>query len=256
MNYKLLMDTAVLAGEIMLRAGAETFRVEDTINRILKNADLQTTEAFVIPTGFFATLDDPSIDAITVTKRINDRSTNLNKIYKVNNISRMLCEDTITVEAAYEALIAVTKEKQYSALIRSICIIFVAASFTMLLGGRTADGTAAAVTGAVLAFCWYWLKKWKINIFMQDLILSAVIAIMSVSSMYCFSTVIRYDLVIIGAIMPLVPGVAITNAIRDTLQGDYMSGGTRALEAFVTAAAIAIGVGVGLGLIQAVIGGI
>ena len=69
-----------------------------------------------------------------------------------------------------------------------------------------------------------------------------------------FGTVLRIcpllnmDTVIISGIMPLVPGVAITNAIRDTLRGDYISGGARALEAFVTAAAVAIGVGVGIGL--------
>ena len=57
---------------------------------------------------------------------------------------------------------------------------------------------------------------------------------------------LNMDTVIISCIMPLVPGVAITNAIRDTLRGDYISGGARALEAFVTAAAVAIGAGAGM----------
>ena len=58
------------------------------------------------------------------------------------------------------------------------------------------------------------------------------------------------DVVISGSILPLLPGVAITNAIRDTLQGDYMSGGARAVEAFVMAASIAIGIGCGLALFK------
>ena len=62
------------------------------------------------------------------------------------------------------------------------------------------------------------------------------------------------DTVIISAIMPLVPGVAITNAIRDTLQGDYLSGGARVLEAFLKAASIALGVGIGMALFGAVAG--
>lgn len=57
---------------------------------------------------------------------------------------------------------------------------------------------------------------------------------------------LNINLVITGTIMPLVPGTAITNAIRDTLQGDYMSGGAKALEAFVIALSIAIGVAIGL----------
>ena len=56
------------------------------------------------------------------------------------------------------------------------------------------------------------------------------------------------DIVIISAIMPMVPGVAITNAVRDTLQGDYISGGARILEAFLKAAAVALGVGAGMAL--------
>ena len=56
------------------------------------------------------------------------------------------------------------------------------------------------------------------------------------------------DAVVIASIMPLVPGVAITNAVFDTLHGDYLSGTARMLEAFVTAAAVAMGIGIGLGV--------
>ena len=47
MNYKMLMDMAVKVGETMLSHGAEAHRVEDTVYRILKTANLQTTEVFV-----------------------------------------------------------------------------------------------------------------------------------------------------------------------------------------------------------------
>ena len=46
--------------------------------------------------------------------------------------------------------------------------------------------------------------------------------------------------------MLLVPGAIITNAIRDTLHGDYAAGNAKILEAFVKAAMIALGVYVGL----------
>ena len=57
---------------------------------------------------------------------------------------------------------------------------------------------------------------------------------------------VHQDAIIIACIMPLVPGVAITNAIRDTLNGDYVSGAARAVEAFIKALSIALGVGVSL----------
>ncbi len=50
------------------------------------------------------------------------------------------------------------------------------------------------------------------------------------------------DLIVIGGIMPLVPGMAITNAIRDVIAGDLLSGTSRGLEAALTSAAVAMGV--------------
>ena len=66
---------------------------------------------------------------------------------------------------------------------------------------------------------------------------------------------INMDIVIVSAIMPIVPGVAITNAIRDTLQGDYLSGCARILEAFLKAASIALGVGIGMAVFEMIVGG-
>lgn len=85
--------------------------------------------------------------------------------------------------------------------------------------------------------------------FVRNVLSSAVISVVAgLMQAFVFST-LSINLVIIGTIMPLVPGTAITNAIRDTLQGDYMSGGAKALEAFVIALSIALGVAIGLILI-------
>ena len=92
MDYKLLLDTAVFAGEILMKNGAETYRVEDTMYRILKKSNLKKVEVLVMMTGFVATLDDPSIDSMTVLKRITTRGTDLEMIDRVNRISRaILC---------------------------------------------------------------------------------------------------------------------------------------------------------------------
>ena len=91
MDYKLLFDTAVFAGDVLMKNGAETYRVEDTMYRILKKSDLKTVQVLALMTGFVATLDDPSIDSLTVVRRINSRGTNLDKVNRVNNISREFC---------------------------------------------------------------------------------------------------------------------------------------------------------------------
>ena len=97
-------------------------------------------------------------------------------------------------------------------------------------------------------------EKVKMNVIIIDILSSMGIAILAIAMKTYGMKEINMDTVIISAIMPLVPGVAITNAIRDTLQGDYLSGGARVLEAFLKAASIALGVGIGMALFEAVAG--
>ena len=112
---KLVLDTAVLAGKIMLQSGAEIHRVEDTIHRILKVSGMKTAEAFVMPTGLIVTLDDPRMDSMTVVKRIKTRGTNLSRIAEVNDISRRFCSGNISLEEAFHSLKHM-KQYTYTAL--------------------------------------------------------------------------------------------------------------------------------------------
>lgn len=112
-RYRLLMDTALLAGKIMLQSGAETYRVEDTICRILHTSGLETAETFATVTGLFVTLADPSIDAITKITRVSEKQSNLSQVYEVNDVSRRLCCGVISVEEAYQELLRI-KDKRIS----------------------------------------------------------------------------------------------------------------------------------------------
>lgn len=253
MDYMLLVDTAVLAGEIMLESGAETYRVEDTISHFLKKANLMHTHVFVITTGIIATLSDPAIDAITVVRRINRRSTNLNKIYRVNEVSRKFYEEEMTLQEAFHKLKEIREERVYSPFAKNVGIVLTSAFFTLLLGGSFLDCVLSALVGMILA-AGLSLGRW---IGFQGFLLDGLNSCVVVISVFLFAWIapfwINRDLIIIGGIMPMVPGVAITNAIRDTLQGDYVSGGARVLEACMEAAAIAFGACVGMALFRGMI---
>lgn len=250
MNDKLLVETAVLAGEIMLISGAEIFRVENTIDHILRKAGRKTSEAIVFSTGIFASLNDPSIEAITVARRVTGRSTNLNRVYLVNDVSRKLCEDRITVEEAYGKLKEIRTTMQYSRWLKDAGIVGVSVFFTLLLGGGGRDFLAAAITGAVLAVAMEVSSRLKLNDFCMNGISAFLIAFTALSVEKLLLPGIRSDIIIIGAIMPLVPGVIFTTAIRDTLNGDYASGTARMMEAVVIALSVAAGVGAGIRLFQ------
>lgn len=244
MDYKLLIDTAALAGTLMLENGAEIYRVEETIDYMLKTSGLKTSEAFVVSTGIMISLDDPSIDALTVIRRVNRGATNLNVVAQVNDISRKFYKRVISLEEAFSQLKHLDKT-QYPWWLKDICTIFVVASFAGMYGGNGYDMLATAIVGIFLAAWLHAGKKIGLNSLIKDLTASVVISVMA-SVMVHIGVGMHIDRIIIGAIMVLVPGAAITNAIRDTLHGDYTSGNANILQAFAEAAMIALGVYVGL----------
>lgn len=253
MDYNLLADTAMLAGEIMLCSGAETYRVEDTMYHILKTSNIECTQVIALMTGIVVTLNDKSMEQpVTLMRRVNERSTNISNIVKVNDISRRYCAGKITLEEAYGELKR-AKGKQYKRLVYNLATIGIAVGFVMMFGGSIFDVVAAAIVGAILACIITLGKVAKINGVLANVLSGLGIAILTVVVKRFLLPDITTDIVIVSAIMPIVPGVAITNAIRDTLQGDYLSGGARILEALLVAMAIAVGAGLGMLLIGGVL---
>lgn len=244
MDYKLLIDTAALAGTLMLENGAEIYRVEETINYMLKTSGLKTSEAFVVSTGIMISLDDPSIDALTVIRRVNKGATNLNVIAQVNDISRRFYKKEMSLEEAFSQLKHLNKT-QYPWWLKDICTVFVVAFFAGMYGGNGRDMLATAVVGVLLSACLHAGRMIGLNPLIKDLVASIVISVVA-SAMVRWGVGSHIDRIIIGSIMVLVPGAAITNAIRDTLHGDYASGNANILQAFTEAAMIALGVYVGM----------
>ena len=254
MNHKLLLDTAVLAGEIMLCSGAETYRVEDTMYHILKTSEAESIEALALMTGIVATLNSPDMEQpMTIMKAVNDRTTNLNHIIQVNDISRRYCGGELTLEETYRKLKQIGG-MQYCRTLCNIALVGVASGFAMMFGGTFLDVVVTAMVGILLAGIITLGQKLRMNVIIVDILSSMGIAVLAIAMKTYAIQTINMDTVIISAIMPLVPGVAITNAIRDTLQGDYLSGGARVLEAFLKAASIALGVGIGMAIFGAVAG--
>ena len=244
MDAQLLMKTAALAGELMLCSGAETYRVEDTMHHILKTADnLEMAEVLVIMTGITATIKQKDENVISIVKRVNSRSTNMSRIMEVNDISRRYCGEEITLEEAYKELSGL-KKNIYSRLENRLGVLGICVGFAIFFGGGIREMLVTLLVGLVLTGCMTIGEKMQFHAFLQDVFGAFGIA---VSSLLLSNLVkVNLDTVIISSIMPMVPGVAITNAVRDTLQGDYLSGSARVLEAFLKAAGIAVGIAIGL----------
>ncbi len=250
--YRRLAEFAIDIGELMLRSGAETHRVEDTMTRILATAGFSVYSAFVLPTGVMITLSEPKVCSISMTKRTLDGGKNMRKVSEANEISRDFCSAKIQLEEAEERLAAISKEILYPKGLKIVGTMFACAGMAVAFGGGMLDFCAGLVCGLFLALANYFLRSLIGKDIIADTLCALTVTIVAIAIAFVFKNylpqigAVLTSAVISGCIMPLVPGVAITNAIRDVLCGDYLSAASRAIEACLAAASIAVGVGAGI----------
>lgn len=249
---KKILETALLAGQIMTESNAESYRVEDTMNRILTTSNAAYAVAISLSTGLYMTLDDPSFEGsgFTGIKRITRRSNNLNKITQVNHISRELTSGNISIDEAYERLQVIRFQKpQYSKLQVSIGVVGLAAAFSILFGGGINELILSSINGLILALLYRLVDKYYISEGFSNIIQAFVVTVAAyLMQAYVLSNT-DINIVIISTLMPMVPGTAITNSLRDIFHEDYIAGVSRATEAFLNALMIALGAALGLALI-------
>lgn len=242
MKSKNILKLAVYAGEMMLMYGAETYRVEDTIRRICISGGIPFAESFVTPTGIFVSVEDANGEILSMIKRIENRSIDLNKVSLINDFSRQFAKGKISVEEGFIILDKIKTMKKYNVLTRMLCGGVGSAFFTLIFGGTYMDSLATLVIATVVEYILIFLDKYNLSLFFINILGGFVTAIMSIG-LVNIGLGNNIDKVIIGTIMTMVPGVALTNAIRDTISGDLVSGSSRAEEALIIAIAVAAGIG-------------
>ncbi|HFI0462775.1 TPA: threonine/serine exporter ThrE family protein [Streptococcus suis] len=246
-HYKKYADVAALAGRIMLESHAESYRVEDTVRRIMKLSGLNITEVVSTTTGLYMTLDDsdPKVLPITQVRRISERGNHLRKIYHVNNVSRQLAQGLISIDQAREKLEYID-ESEYRAYSKDLALIMMVLSFTYILGGTWLEVLISILAGTIVALSRIAKGLTGMNSFLYGTFATAVTAFVIPLVTHAINPSLSYDVIIIAALMPLYPGTAFMNGIRDTLKGDYGSGIARIADALVIAVSLAIGVAIGL----------
>lgn len=237
-----IVRLAVLAGEVMLRNGAETSRVEETMRHIALACGAAAAEGFVIPTGVFLTVTDTSGRPLTAMRRITGRTINLDRIAKVNEMSRRLADKRLDYAGAMALLVRIAKERTGFSLLPSMFASgLVGGTFAVLQDGSPGEVAAALLAAMTVRYIAHMVSRLQGVQFTFEF-LGALVAAVIGSLAHLLWPVVGRDVIVIGGIMPLVPGMAITNAIRDVIAGDLLSGLSRGLEAALTAVAVAMGV--------------
>lgn len=236
-----IVDLAAEAGKVMLQNGGETYRVEQTIGMICRAYNVKDVESFVSPTAIITSTVDANGKSHTIIKRILTRSIDLEKIALVNDLSRKLQKNTLEPEELADKIEIIKQSKVYGRKIKCFMSGINAATFTMLFGGGIYDFFIAFLAGIIINIVITIFGKLNVNAFFTNIAGGTIAGLIALTAASINPRIFHSDLIIIGSIMLLVPGLIITNAIRDTIAGDLISGLSRGIEATVVAGAIAIG---------------
>lgn len=237
--FKLVMK----AGEILLHNGAEIFRVQETVTIIAKAYGITELDVFIVSNGIFITMQKEESNYSTQIKYIPISQIHLGRVEAVNNLSRDIVAGRYTIEAAITELEEISRIPYSPDSMRVVFAGIGSASFGYILGGSIFDSAVSLIAGLLLYIFVIYSEKVNIPKVLKIVIGSAGVTLTS-SILFSMGLGDSLDHIIIGSIISLVPGVALTTSVRDFFNGDYLSGTIHLVDAILVATSIAVGVGV------------
>lgn len=240
MDYNILLDLATDLGYELAMCGAETFRVEESVSRVLSSYGI-ASEVFAIPNYLIVTVMMEDGTPITRMRRIGSHGNDLDSVEKFSGLSRAYCSQTPEPKEA-QRWMEVTRSQR---LVYPVPIVYLgyflgALGFGLLFGGNFLDGLCAGICGILVGLVIRFLDAQDTNQFFRTIAASFLMALLA----YAFGAMgiaKNPDAITIGALMILVPGLLFTNAMRDIIYGDTNSGIFRLVQVVFTALAIALG---------------
>ncbi|HWS42377.1 MAG TPA: threonine/serine exporter family protein [Pseudoflavonifractor sp.] len=255
MDYDKLINLATDIGFRLLGTGAEVYRVEESVQRILRAYGVSTGEVFAIPNCIIVSMVTPSGRTFTRVRRMADHGTDIDRLEQYNTLCRHLCAEPPPLEEALVQLNATEAAgRSYSLPAQALAYFFGAALFCLFFGGTALDGLCAGLCGLAAGGCLTFLARLGTNLFFKTVAGGAVSALVALG-LTLAGLGRNVDLITIGALMLLVPGLIFTNAMRDIIAGDMVTGLSKTAEALLIGAAIALGTGTALWLARLLWGG-
>ena len=240
MDYSTLLDLATDLGYRLAMSGAETFRVEESINLILKAYGLEA-EAFAIPNCLHVSIETADGQPMTRMRRIGYHDNDLDSVERYSNLSRRICAERPDPHTAILWLQETdASRKKYNTAIYLLGNFLGACGFAVFFGCSFLDAIFSGVCGLAVGIVGLAMDRLKVNPFFRTILAAFLLALLAYG-LAVLGITANSDAIIIGALMLLVPGLLFTNAMRDIIYGDTNSGINRIVQVFLIAVAIALG---------------
>lgn len=241
-NYADVVKLALDIGEHMLMAGGEVDRVEDTIGRICNSYGAIRTDVFSITSLILVTANFGKGNLVTQTRRVPGVSRNFDKLGALNDLSRRMCRQEVTFEEAKNMTEDIIIKKKKSSMRTLLGSLLAAGGFAVFFGGSMRDCVATMLAAIIIFLIEKYIYTTKINQVVYYMLASFIAGIVSIATVY-IGIGENIDMIMIGCIMLVIPGINFTSAVEDVLVGDTATGTLKLCEAVLMACAIAGGFG-------------
>lgn len=232
-----VMQVATEAGHIMLENGAEIFRVEETMERITRHYGIDSGRFFVLSNGILTS----GGNRYSNVEFIPFKGAQLEKVVAVNRLSREIEKGGCSIQEARERLFEIKTMKAKPFMEQVMGSAVGSGAFCAIFGGSYLDCAASFVTGLLLYVFVLLVSRRGMSKIVTNILGSILATALSVLFMRIgFGE--HPGNMIIGSLIPLIPGVPFTNGIRDLANEDYIAGSTRMIDALTVFFCIAAGV--------------
>ncbi len=249
------MEALQLAGKIIMENGGETYRAEETINRMGSGFGLEEVDSFAVPSGLFISYRGGNGEPVTGVRRVRRQDRNLTRVNEANRVSREVTSGGMDCRSAYLRLQEIERlPGDFPGLWCLPAAFLCAVGFSTLFGGGIADAACAGTVAAFVQLMERFLRRFRSRGLAAS-VLGGMLTTLLPCLLQLAQPALRTEIIIAGAVMPLVPGLAMTNAVQDTMRGDMLSGISHGIQAILTACMIAGGALLALGIMKLLTGG-
>ncbi len=241
-DLELLLEAAKRLAAVILENGGETYRAEEAARRLCGLCGTQEIDVLALPTGVLVHMTAKDGKAYSALARVRTRRLDLGAVARANEIARRLAAGTLSPADALCELSAPQGQGKAGRLLAPALSAFSIGCFSVLMGGGVFEFFAAAACAFLSQLVCSYFRDADLYYFITSLAGGVVCALSAVLAVTLFGTG-SLDVIIGSAILPLLPGMTLIGAIRDSVRGDLVSGAARLGDVLVVLLSLSFGVG-------------
>lgn len=248
MDYEKLLSLCSELGYRLLESGGEIYRVEESVRYLLDAYGVGPCDVFAIPSCLIVGVSAPGQKPITRVRRMPPHDIDIRRLESLNDLCRHLCAETPPLDEAWDRLNAVLDDRvRFPFWGQLVAYFLIGLAFCPFFGGGPRDALCSGGCTLAMGLCLHFMDRLGTNLFFKTIAGGFLAALLAVGLTVC-GLGLHSDLIITGAIMTLVPGIMITNVMRDIMAGDILSGVIKLTESLMTGGGIALGTGLALSM--------